>query len=1728
MNKAHRSLWNASLGAWVAVSENSRARGKKSHRTAALALGAASLAIASMSAFAGGDGGQAGFPGSAFLPTAGSSLTGAGGSGGTSLPGLGGAGGVSGANGADGVSMPSFSPGGGGGGGSVFLGPVPLTSTVSAGNGGNGANTIEPPWGSGAGGGGGSTIAHGDVRIEAGGALSGGNGGRGGDLLGPVFPPAGAGYGGGGGAGLLVVAPEGTTTTITNAGLITGGNGGRSGEGSSGFPLPLIGARGGAGEGADAAAVAASSVSLGGDGIVGSNLTVINSGTISGGLSGDGNTQANAIRFTGGTNRLELRAGSRLNGNVLANGSFDTLAFGGTESGNFELGSLADGRFQGFEAYEKTGSSTWTLTGDMFGTPITGVVREGTLRLGDGDGARGLIVGADGQNTPAIPTPDGLLGQSGGAGTTGLAVSGGKLVVEADSQVRGGTGGSASSTQLRGLTPAPSVTGGTGGAGATGVNVTGGALVVESGGNITGGRGGSGGAVNISPFIDPFEGGQGAPLLAVAPAIADAAPSTSLTLTVGAGGAGGSGVTSASGETIVNSGYIAGGRGGRGGDSQPEISLGVANIWTSSAVLLIPVSGDSGARSLTGTGGAGGNGGHGVLLTGTGGLQNNNIVRGGHGGDSGALVGVSLSLGAVDSTVTNAAGGSGGAGVAYAGAGSLVNEGTLSGGNAGASSLGAAFAGIVGVPMGEPMNGAIATSATATVVGVVGASGGAGAYFGGAAAAENRGLIEGGSGAGVMPPPDFAAMTVPFSPIQSFALAMSPDGATNARATGNAGGAGGSGLVLAAGGTASNRDGAEMRGGMGGNGSGAQAAAASLNMAQASAVAIGGNGGNGGNGAWLNGASLFLNEGGVYGGQAGDGGSGKANSQSTTAVAAATLLATGGNGGTGGAGIAGNDSTVVNRGMVQGGNGGMGATAVTQHENIGDSPSTVTYGVGTPGTMGAGGAGITGANLHVTNAGTIAGGYSGDGETQAAAVAFTGGVNSLTIERSSVIDGLVLAHSTADTLALGGPDDSSFDVASAGPGGQYRGFGQFRKSGDATWTLNGSTTQVTPWTVERGTLVVGADASLGDASGALTLAGGTLQTTASIATARAVVLAGPGGTLRTDAGTTLQIGGQVSGSGALTKDGDGTLRLSAVNSYTGGTTISGGTLVGHVNSFGTGTIVDNAALVIDQASDGTLANALSGSGNLRKTGAGVVRYTGDGSAFTGSTQILGGTLLIDSVLGGSTSIGSGATLQGTGTLGSTTLLADSTVAPAGSGIGTLQINGDLRFDATAKYQVQAAADGRSDLIRVSGTATLGGASVIVLAADGSWNPVTRYTLLSAGSRVDTFGGVSSNFAFLTPVLSYTAQDVLLGLTRNDLRFGDVGVTANQRASGGAIDSVRTGALYNAVVQLDAPTARSAFDQLSGELHASVRTAAIEDSRFVREAGLDRARQSLGGVAAADDLGGRGGLWVRALRSLGSNDGNGNAGSIDRNTTGLLVGSDTALGSDARVGVIGGYTRGRTALAARASSADSDTYHLGAYGAMQWGALGLRAGASYSLSQVETQRQVGFTGFSDRLKADYDAKALQVFGELGWALPAGGGLLEPFAGLAHVRLKTDAFTESGGAAALGVAGDTTSTSFSTLGLRASNAVALGGLQAMLRGMVGWRHAFGDTALTSAARFAGSSAFSVAGAPIGKDVAVLEGGLDFSLQRNLTLGVSYSGQVGSGVEDHGVRANLLWKF
>ncbi|MBV9456953.1 MAG: autotransporter domain-containing protein, partial [Bradyrhizobium sp.] len=293
----------------------------------------------------------------------GAGVTGGGGGGGgvgtAGNAGTGGAGGASaGANGqagADGGGIFGNGDGGAGGGGGGAHGAVVTTSTsnagsLSGGKGGNGGNAgfgPDGPAGAGGGGAGGyGVVVNGSgLTYTNGGVVSGGNGGLGGSTA-----IGGGGFGGDGGEGIVFTGGG----TLVNSSSIAGGNGGAGGIG---------GTAGLAGQG--------------GVGIVSANLTVINSGSISGGLYGDGSTRAYAIQFTGGHNVLELQAGSTITGTVI--GAGDTLELGGTINSTFDVSAIAT-QYIGFGTFVKTGTGTWTLTGTTTqSTPWT--INQGILAV---------------------------------------------------------------------------------------------------------------------------------------------------------------------------------------------------------------------------------------------------------------------------------------------------------------------------------------------------------------------------------------------------------------------------------------------------------------------------------------------------------------------------------------------------------------------------------------------------------------------------------------------------------------------------------------------------------------------------------------------------------------------------------------------------------------------------------------------------------------------------------------------------------------------------------------------------------------------------------------------------------------------------------------------------------------------------------------------------------------------------------------------------------------------------------------------------------------------------------------------------------------------------------------------------------------------------------------------------------------------------------------------------
>jgi uncharacterized protein with beta-barrel porin domain len=317
----------------------------------------------------GGDGASGGnggtFANGGTLINAGNIAGGSGGSGGNAGNGgdggSGGAGGVGGDGGAGGNDSinPTFSGGAGGNGGNAGAGGIGGNTSSSGGNGGHGGD-----------GGIGATFANGGTLINQG-AITGGNAGAAG-TAGNAGQGGAAGIGGQGG----FAGAGGIGNTNGTAGV----NGSAGGNGSSGSSTGTAGVAGTAG--------------AGGVGVTGANLTIVNSGSISGGLGGDGMTRANAIQFTGGTNTLQLQAGYSIVGNVVGTGN-DALQLGGTGAATFNLGWFGAGQqYQGFASFGVTGGS-WTVTGTN-ASPIAFTVNDGTFAVDGTLNASSVTVGSGG------------------------------------------------------------------------------------------------------------------------------------------------------------------------------------------------------------------------------------------------------------------------------------------------------------------------------------------------------------------------------------------------------------------------------------------------------------------------------------------------------------------------------------------------------------------------------------------------------------------------------------------------------------------------------------------------------------------------------------------------------------------------------------------------------------------------------------------------------------------------------------------------------------------------------------------------------------------------------------------------------------------------------------------------------------------------------------------------------------------------------------------------------------------------------------------------------------------------------------------------------------------------------------------------------------------------------------------------------------------------------------
>ena len=205
----------------------------------------------------------------------------------------------------------------------------------------------------------------------------------------------------------------------------------------------------------------------------------------------------------------------------------------------------------------------------------------------------------------------------------------------------------------------------------------------------------------------------------------------------------------------------------------------------------------------------------------------------------------------------------------------------------------------------------------------------------------------------------------------------------------------------------------------------------------------------------------------------------------------------------------------------------------------------------------------------------------------------------------------------------------------------------------------------------------------------------------------------------------LSISAIITSAGGLDKSGAGTLLLSGVNTYTGNTTISAGTLeIGGAGQLGSGTyagtISNSGTLDYNSSADQTLSGIISGTGDLEVNGAGTLTLSAD-NTYTGTTDINAGTLLINgdnSLANGALNILSTATLGGIGTIGgATTLNSDGFLSPGDGGADTLNFSAlsslDIQNASAGSLLFDLGAPGTSDLVAMATGAELTIASLSV-------------------------------------------------------------------------------------------------------------------------------------------------------------------------------------------------------------------------------------------------------------------------------------------------------------------------------------------------------------------------------------------------------------------------------
>jgi filamentous hemagglutinin family protein len=742
----------------------------------------------------------------------------------------------------------------------------------------------------------------------------------------------------------------------------------------------------------------------------------------------------------------------------------------------------------------------------------------------------------------------------------------------------------------------------------------------------------------------------------------------------------------------------------------------------------------------------------------------------------------------------------------------------------------------------------------------------------------------------------------------------------------------------------------------------------------------------------------------------------------------------------------------------------------------------------------------------VFNGGTLA--YTG--AAQSTDRLFTLGVGGGTIDNSGSgalnftnSGTLGLSGTGARRLTLAGTNTGNNSLAMVVPDDGSSNATSLVKSGAGSWLLAGSNTYSGTTSVSAGTLAISNATGLGTSVGGTTLtSSATLDLQGVVVGAEAITI--NGGTLKASVGTSglsgafsmgasstvevsgtqLTLSGVVSGAGFdLTKTGSGTLVLGDANTYTGATTINGGTLalsgggsiasssgvassgagvfdvsattsgatittLGGSSSAGTGVVLGSKTLTLSNAS-GTYSGVIGGTGGGLTLTAGTQTLSG-ANTYTGITTVNGGTLALSG--SGSIASSSGVASSGAGVfdVSATTSGATITTLDGSSSAATGVVLGSKTLtlsNASGTYSGVIGGTG-GGLTLTAGTETLSGA-----------NTYTGITTINGGTlAIGNATGLGTTAGNTTVASGATLdlQGVALGAEAVTLNGGTLKTSLGTSSLGGSISlgASSTVDVGGALLTLTGSVSGTGF----GLTKTGVGTLALlgsntYDSGTIVSAGIVKvgSATALGSGAVSVSSGAAVDLNGQTMTSTGGMTLNGTGVSsggalLNSSTTpatyaGLVsLGSASSIHADSgnislsHTGAITGSGFGLT-LGGASGGTIASVIHTGA------GTLNKEGAGTWTLSGANT-----YTGATT-----VSAGTLAISNATGLGTTAGGTAVASSAtlDLQGVAVGAEAITLNGGTLKTSVGASSLS---GTVGMGASSTVDVGGSQLTLTGVV----------------------------------------------------------------------------